>query len=463
MTALKNFILRDIWRIRLVSLPKHQAFLVRIFRIFLISAKEFLNDKCSLRASALTFYSLLSIVPVFAMAFGLAKGFGLDKTLKAKVLEGMQNQQEVTTRIIEFSENLLANTQGGVVAGIGLIFLFWTVIKVLGNIETSFNDIWGVKKQRTWSRKFSDYLSLMLICPIFIILASSVSVFITTQVTSITEKVAIIGVFGPLIFTCLKILPYAVFWGLLTYVYMFMPNTTVRFKSALIGGVVAGTLYQLVQWGYIYFQVGVSKAGAIYGSFAALPLFLIWLHISWLVVLYGAELAFAHQNESTFEFESDCYAVSPELKKLLSLRIAHICVMRFCDGLKPLTANEIAAFLDTPIRLTRELLHRLSETSVLKVVEGESEKDRGFQPARDVNQMTVYFVLNQLDQTGSTDIPVLASPELEQLQDAMQSFHQAAKSHPENALLKDISTVSHKRPQTQNKEKSSKGSEEKDG
>jgi len=223
-----NFITGDIWRIRLEDLPRKKSFFIKQLRIFLLSARGFDEDKCQLRASALTFYSLISIVPVAAMAFGIAKGFGFEKLLEKQLMNQFSGQEDVLTTVISFANSLLANTKGGLLAGVGIMVLFWAVIKVLGNIEYSFNDIWGIKEGRTLGRKFSDYLSVMLLCPILMILASSVTVFITTQITLITAKVALLGMFSSIIFFVLKLLPYCLIWVLFTFLYIFMPNTKIN-------------------------------------------------------------------------------------------------------------------------------------------------------------------------------------------------------------------------------------------
>ena len=294
-----QFITTDIWRIRLKDIPRARSFFLKLLRIIILAVRGFDEDRCQLRASALTFYSLLSIVPVVAIIFGIAKGFGFQEGLEKELLDKFSEHQAVLVQVMEFAKSLLETTKGGLIAGIGLAVLFWTVIKVLGSIENSFNNVWGVKKSRPWSRKFTDYMSVLLIAPILFILSSSLMVFITSQVTFITEKFALLGYFSSLIFFLLKLLPYCIVWILFTFIYIFMPNTKVRFTSGLVGGIVAGTIYQLVQWGYIAFQVGVAKYNAIYGSFAALPLFLVWLQLSWLVVLFGAEICFSHQNVDT--------------------------------------------------------------------------------------------------------------------------------------------------------------------
>ena len=447
---LLNFIEHDIWRFRMSSFRGKRGFGIRFLRIFILSFKEFKSDQCSLRASALTFYSLLSIVPVFAMAFGVAKGFGMEKILKEKLLENTRGQQEVVTRIIQFSENLLQNTQVSIIAGIGLLLLFWSVIQVLSNIENSFNDIWGIKKSRGLGQKFSDYLALMLIAPVVFVTASSATVFIASQVQTITQEVAALHFLGPVLLIGLQILPFAVFWGLLTYLYIFLPNGKIRFQSALLGGFVAGVVYQASQWAYIYFQIGASNAGAIYGTFAALPLFLIWLQTSWLIVLYGAELAFADQNESRFEFETDCLSASEEFKKLLALRIMQLCAARFAGALVPLSTSEIAAHLELPVRLTHELLDRLTKAGLLNVAQGEDERDSHYQPARDIGEMTIQFVIREMEKAGTHDIPVQETPELAGLRACLKAFDEVVRKLPENTLLSQGSLPSFETSQNQN-------------
>ncbi len=199
-----RFLKTDIWRIRLNTIPRSKSILIKQVRIFLLALRGFDEDKCRLRASALTFYSLLSIVPIFAMIFGIAKGFGTEKALERQLIEKMPGQEEVVNKIIAFSHSLLENTKGGVIAGVGVAILFWTVIKVLGDIEYSFNDIWGVKRARSIGRKFCDYLSVMFICPLLIIISSSATVFVISQVTIITQRIAFLGMFSWAIFFLLK-------------------------------------------------------------------------------------------------------------------------------------------------------------------------------------------------------------------------------------------------------------------
>ncbi|MBN1913212.1 MAG: YihY family inner membrane protein [Candidatus Omnitrophica bacterium] len=433
-----NFLSKDIWRIRLKDTPKKRSFIIRTLRILILSLRGFNEDKCSLRASALTFYSLLSIVPVFAMFFGIAKGFGLDKMLEKQLMDKVPNQNEIIANIINFSHTLLENTKGGVIAGIGVALLFWTVIKVLGNIERSFNDIWGIKGMRSLMRRFADYLSVMLICPILLILASGVTVFINTQAKMIAQKIAVLGVFTPLINFVLDFLPYTVIWVVFTFIYIFIPNTKVNFKSGILAGVVAGTVYQLMQWVYVYFQVGVANYNAIYGSFAALPLFLVWMQLSWRIVLLGAEISFAHQNVDTYEFEPDCLSVSRSFKNMLALRIVNLLSKNFAKGEKAPTAHEVSQALGIPIRLIRDIIYELTETGILVAVQDETSRVPAYQPAVDVNLLSIKYVIDKLKSHGTDSIPVIDTKELKRIKDSLQEFDELLEKSQANLLLKDI-------------------------
>jgi membrane protein len=188
ISRLSRYISTDIWATRLEDLPAPKAFLVRHLKIVIISIREFIQDRCPLRASALTYYSILSIVPFLALVFAISQGFGFRKLVEAKIFEQIPEQEALLRQIVNFAQALLDNTKGGLIAGIGIVFLLWTVIKVLSHIEHSFNDIWHVSKPRTLVRKFTDYLSIVLVGPIILLLSSSVTVFITTRLSDITRK-----------------------------------------------------------------------------------------------------------------------------------------------------------------------------------------------------------------------------------------------------------------------------------
>ena len=438
VTKIINFLKTDIWRMSLKNYSRPKSFLIRQLRTVALAVRGFDEDKCKFRASALTFYTLLSIVPVFAMMFGIAKGFGIEKRVEAQLMEKMKGQEEVFKQIIGFANSLLENTKGGLIAGVGIIFLFWAIIKVLSNIENSFNEIWGIKKPRSIGRKFGDYLSVMLICPILLVVAGSMTVAISSQVRLIIEKISFIQSIGPLVFALLKLLPYCTIWIAFTFIFIFMPNTKVSLKSGLLAGIVAGTIFQIVQWAYINFQIGATKYGAIYGSFAALPLFLLWLQISWLIVLFGAEVSFAHQNVETYEFEPDCLSISHSHKRLLSLLVTHLLVKNFCKGQKPLDETKISHALDMPVRLVREIVYELVESAVISEIKQEQDKGASYQPARDVESLTIKYVVEALEQRGNSTTPVIKSGEYDRISASLQTFQDTIEKSPANLLLRDI-------------------------
>ena len=438
VSRIVRFVTMDVWRIRDGDLPRGTYVLLRPFRIIILAFRGLGENKCRLRASAMTFYSLLSIGPVVAMVFGIAKGFGFERVFENHLLRNMRGHEEEVMLVIDFARALLENAKGGVIAGIGIVMLLWTVVKLLSHIEDSFNDIWGVKRHRSLGRRISDFLSLFIICPILFVTSSATTVLIASHVQIAAEKIAILESFDPAIVTALKLLPFCVIWSLLTFIYLFMPNTKVRFLSGLLGGVVAGTMYQLFQWGYINFQIGVSRMNAVYGSFAALPLFLIWLQMSWLIVLFGAEICFAHQNVDTFEYGPDCSRLSPFFKKILALRIVHLLVKEFETGGVHRDEQEISCALEAPMRCVRDILNDLVASGLVSEISAGKDQRVAYQPGLDPSLITVHYVLDRLDRNGVSAVPLLKSRELDTLTACLAYFNGLVAESPANVRLKDI-------------------------
>lgn len=438
LTRIVRFLTADIWRLQAHKLPPRRSLWVTRLRILLLAVRRFNLDKCALRASALTFYSLLSIVPVVALAFAVAKGFGIEKTLGEQILARLPGNEEAAQKIIGFAHSLLEETKGGAIAGAGVALLLWTVIKLLGNIEKSFNDIWGITTPRSFGRRIADYLSVTMTCPILIIVASSATVLVATRAASVIERLSFLGYLAAPLLLLLKLLPYVVIWIVFTFIYAFMPNTRVGMKSALWGGILAGTAYQLVQLAYVSFQIGVSKFGAIYGSFAALPLFLVWLELSWTIVLLGAEVSFAHQNVSTYEYEQDCLGVSHSFRRMVAVLVASRCVKAFLRGEEPLTAEDISRGLDAPVRLIRSVLSELTRARVLSEVCRAGRGEVAYEPALDVRQLTVAGVVKRLDDQGVSAVPIQESPDVQRLRDSIARFGQRNEQSSQNTRLQDL-------------------------
>lgn len=433
-----KYVTEDIWNIPLGELPRHRSFIVREIRILVLAFKGFREDKIQLRASALTFYTLLSIVPVAAIAFGVARGFGFDKRLEAEIMNSFQGHQEVMNYVLQIARDFLQNTSGVFFGIVGLIILFWSVMQVLDHIEKSFNHIWQIKNSRPWIRKFADYLSLMIFGPVFLILASSFTVYITTTVGSMSEKVDVIRSIEPAIIFLMRFAPYFILWIVFTLLYMVMPNTRVKFRSALVAGVMAGTMFQFTQYLYIHFQVGVTKYNAIYGSFAAFPLFIIWMQASWLVVLLGAELSFANQNVNKYEFESESLHISQAQRRIITLMLLNIISRRFVEGQPPLSAAELAKIIQIPVRIAREIIYSIAEAGLVTEIYVDQPKERLYQPALDVRLLRISYILNRLDNIGATEVPVLKNREYEKLTELISDFGNKVEKADSNILITDI-------------------------
>lgn len=430
------FFKENVWLTSEHELNEIQHFFIKCLRILLLSIQGFKNDICVLRASALTLYTLLSIVPIIAMLFGIAKGFGFEKKLKQQLLEQTPEQDSMVLKLIEFAENMLANTQGGVVAGIGIVMLFWTIIRVIGNIEESFNHIWKIKKGRPFARKLSDYLSLMLLAPILLIASSSITVFVTTQITWLVNRIQLPPAGTEIVLYVLNYSPLVIMSILFSFVFIFMPNHKVEMKAGIIAGIITGTLYQIVQWTYLGLQLGVSSYNAIYGSFTALPLFFIWLQIGWLIVLLGCEISFFIQHYEIYKYNEKYLSVSFRLKKLIALRVMSLIIKRFIRKEKILNTTEIAFKLSLPISVVRHSLISLVNCQMLIELKVEAYAETLFQPAREVHNLTIYDVIEALEKQGGNQLPNMKS--FVQLSEIDRLFDEKIRDSSENCLLKEL-------------------------
>ncbi len=412
-------------------------FLVRLGRTLVAATLGFTRRGGDSHASALTFYTLLSLVPVAAMAFGVAKGFGFEQLLEKELLKHFAAQQEIVRQVIEFARNMLNNTRGGLIAGIGVIVLFWSVIKVLGRIEENFNHIWGVSS-RSLVRKFTDYLSITIIAPVLLIMSGSVTVFIVSQVSALSSQVGLEGVATPAISLGLSLAPYVLLWLLFSVVYMIMPNTRVHFGSAFLAAILAGTAYQLLQIGYVKFQIYVTSYNAIYGSFAALPLFLIWLQLSWTIVLFGAEIAHAFPQSRAVDTGSGMLKRSPAQSRLLALGICHAVVRRFHRGEPALTEYDIASKLDISPREARDTIELLIRAGLLHRVLGENQEAELLQPARDTSAITIEDIITALDNIDENPHFFDHHPSLAPLAASLGTLSTSCDHSPGGKLLRDI-------------------------
>ena len=447
ISRIVRFFELGIWQLRLKDLPGIEAFLARALRVLLLASRRFVADNCQKTASVLTYYSLLNVVPILAVAFAVAKGFGLEKMIEKQIVDISQKanlQPDVTNHLLMFSHNVLQHAKGGLIAGVGIILLLWTIISILGKIEGALNEIWEVRKARSLIRKFSDYMAMMVLSPVLLVVSGSATVLVASQITEVLHKIALPGVLSSLILFLLNLLPYVSIWILLIALYLVMPNAPIPIRSAVLGGVAGGTIAQIVQWIYVKFQIGVTSYGAIYGSFAALPLFLGWVQMSWMIVLFGAEMAYASEHYETYGFHPDHSRLSVSSKRLLMLRICHLLVKRFSLGAKPLTVREIAQALQIPARLVQHLLRELSDVGLVAETAKGFRGDVAFQPGMTIENITLQFAIDTYETYGAAALSgrepgaSATKDDEDKISAYLKEISATVEKLPANARLRDI-------------------------
>ncbi len=433
-----KYFTKDLWLFNLEELPRNRSFFIKQLRVLVLAVRGFNEDRCSLRASALTMFSILSVVPVLALAFGIAKGFGLEEALEVQIQEAFAANPDIASFLLDFAHSALQNTKGGLVAGVGVIVLIWTVMRVLSNIEGSFNEIWQIKRSRSLFRKFTDYLTIILVAPLLVVFSSSITGFASANAINILESVEWLSFMKTIVTSSLDYLAYLIIWVVLTLLYIIMPNTKVKLVPALIAGIIAGTFFQWFEQAYIWFQVEVSTYNAIYGSFAALPLFILWLQVSWLLVLFGAELSFAHQNVDYYQYESGVEDANDKQRTLLSVMIVKTFIDNFQHHHKPITASDLSKSIGSPIRLIRTVLDRLEQAEFVARVAGSGamEEDR-YILATDTHDLTLADLLNSLSETGQ-QIPLGESEILTKASSVIEKLRGEFKKSPHNILVRDL-------------------------
>lgn len=398
-----------LWDIDPKELKGVQRRAVRVLQFAGYVAGNFMANNSLLRASALSFTTLLSFVPLFALTFSLLKGLGAQNRLAPLILNQVAAGSEVVVnRVLSY----INNTNMGSVGAIGLAALLFTAISMLGSIEEAFNVAWGVTETRSFYRKFSDYLSVLLSAPLLLLAATSITGTLQSKwlVGWILERTYL----GDLFFFGLRLTPYLSVWIALLLLYSFIPNTRVRLPSALLGAFLAGTLWEIAQWGYIHFQVGMGNYNAIYGTLAALPILMVWIYVSWLIVLFGMEVVAAHQQLHSFRRDVRRAPISQCSGELVALATLRHIVHAFHDGEPAWDEEHLARRVGVPLRVMRDTLHRLESTGFITAVAGGS-----YLPAREPDQIMLAQVLLALRRHGA-ECGIAGEQEAEELLDTLE-------------------------------------------
>lgn len=419
----------QIWCIEARSLSPLAAFCLKIVRVGLLAIREFFDDRVTLRASAMTFYSLLSLVPIAAFALGLAGLAQLDTDLVQAVYSAFPQQRVVIDQVLALSRSLLELTHTRLIALSALVVGGGSILKVLMHMDRSFSDIWGIHRLRSWWRRIIDYIALLLILPAFLLVSSGVTLFLSQELSWIEAQNSFLSHLGPLITALILFLPFFLVAALFTFLYLFVPNTRVRFLSALVGGLTAGLFYQVVQWGYIRFQKTVSHYDIVYGGLAALPLLLIWIELSWLILLVGAEISFAYQNTERYEFAKEAKRISRRMERLLT-----IYLLSELEKEGAATPLALARASTVPLCLVLDLLAELERTELAR------SNSKGLYTALEgVEGWTIKEIWDRLDTYGcDLVLPVVWEGALAQLRESLKELGQAIAHSSANVPLGDL-------------------------
>lgn len=421
--------LEHIWSVN----EKHLSFLqrvgLRILKRFVITWECITKNNILNYASALTYSSMLAAVPVFAIIFAIARGFGFDTIIEIKLRSSLEGNPDIADTILYFVDSYLQHTKGGVFIGIGLIFLLYTLLSLTANVEQAFNTIWYVKRSRSIYRQIIDYVGIFLFLPFVIVITSGLNIFLQTFRTLLPDT----RLLSKTMTFILHVSP--VVFAVLAFMVLFtlMPNTRVKWKHTIWPSILTGIVFMAVEWLYVHYQIKLSAYNAIYGSFAAIPLFMLWLQISWCICLFGAQLCYANQSVHTYAFER----ISDELSRryrdtLILLLMSRIC-KHFSSGLKPYTAHRLAVDTHLPDSLVGILLGELTRVQLLVEARNEPGDEPHYLPAIDIHRVTVGMVTRRIDSFGIENPSLVwqtGTPEW----DALRTL----RNENENALLIDL-------------------------
>lgn len=390
-----HFIRYDMWRhtaTEFNSLPKRIGYL--LLRTIVLVIRGFGSKNLNNIAKSLTFSLTFAIVPILAMVIAIAKGFGVADTIENYLNSTFLGDAGMVPTIMQMVDRYLETAQGGVFLGIGILILLWAVYSFFESIETAFNRIWNVQKSRSIIRKFTTYIAIVLLIPVVMVCSSGIDVF-----------------FDATILDSLWI-QFLICWLVFTWMFFAFPNTHVRFMNALVPGIIMGSLFKLLQMLSVYLIAMLSRTSIVYGAFATIPILMTWLQYTSLLILIGAEMSFAMQNNAEFEYEHDLSRMSRRYKDFVMLYLLSVIIKRFEADEAPLSARELSLRDHLPIRLVNQLLSRLVETEVLREVSAGEDEERKYQPALDTHKISVGMVMGRIDAQGTEEFLQAPSEEM---------------------------------------------------
>jgi membrane protein len=429
----KEFIQYDLWRQSHMNIhtPRKRLW-YRILQTIILVARGFKDQVLVVRANSLSFALLFAFIPMMALIYAIARGFGFEEVLQETLSGSFLAEANIAPVLIEWIERYLETARGGFFLGMGLIVLVWAVYAFFNMLENSFNSIWNVKQSRSLGRRLTNYIMTLLLVPILVVVTSGISIFLNSAevLSSVLEAIEPVRKF------MLRFIPFVATTAVFTWIFTAIPNTKVKFSSAFIPGIIMGLLYQVVQSLSMYLVVLFTRMSIVYGAFSIIPLILIWLNITCWLLLIGAELAFAIQNNDLFAYENDLKKMSRRYKDYVMLYILATIIRRFEAGEAPQTAQEMATINQLPIRLVQQLLSRMEETNIIRRVYIEQEEDQAFVPALDTKTITVEMVIGRISAQGSEEFLQHTPAEMQAFWQRYQQMIEA--NHSDDILVSEL-------------------------
>lgn len=413
---------RDDWRIKLIKTLN-------------LSIKSFLDSDLQSRAAALTYRTILALVPALAILFAIGRGFGFQNLLQTQIFSYLPVQKDALDTVFGFVDSYLAHSSEGVFVGIGVAMLLWTMISLMNNIENSFNSIWGIKHGRSIWRKITDYTAMLLILPVLMICSSGLSIFLSSTLQNIFD----FEFMSPIITFSLRCASFLFTWLFFTAMFILIPNTKVKFKNAFIAGIFTGTGFLILQWLFVSGQMSVSKYNAIYGSFSLLPLLLIWMQFTWVIILSGIAICYSSQSIYRFEFSNKINDISDDYRTKITLAIMCVITKHFDKGNKAITLDELTENYDFPPRIAIDIIEKLIDARlIVKVINDDAENEPGLQPALNINRLSVAHVLSVLKNNGETGFVPNFNENFNNINITIDNLERLISTDAQSILIKDL-------------------------
>ena len=427
--SLWKYLWSDVWS------DTRDNWYIKLIKTLNLTVKSFLNANLQSQAAALTYHTILALVPALAILFAIGRGFGFHNLLETQLFNYIPAQKETLDTVVGFVDAYLAQSSQGLFVGIGIALLLWTMISLMSNIEGAFNSIWGIKQGRSIWRKITDYTAMLLILPVLMICSSGLSLFMTSTL----QNIFAFDFMSPVISILLKCASYIFTWLFFAAMFMLIPNTKVKFKNALIAGVFTGTGFLILQWIFVSGQMYVSKYNAIYGSFSFLPLLLIWLQFTWVIILSGIAICYSSQSIYRFNFSDKINIISKDYRSKITLAMMAIIVRHFDNGNKAITLDDFTNKYDFPPRIANEIIEELVEAQLVsKTILIDKDEEIGLQPAVDINKLSIAYVLNRLDNHGASGFVPNFNTNFSEISKALDNIESVITNNAGSSLIKDI-------------------------